>query len=69
MEQQRVRGADRGIEEKVDVDGHGWDWIAQEVQKIFPQLGGTDKPLVKAIKQLDHRVRALEACLDIKGEG
>jgi hypothetical protein len=65
LQQQRIRGGQTGI----DDDGHGWDWIAQEVQKLFPELGSIDKPLVKAIKQLDHRVRALEANLDIGGEG
>jgi hypothetical protein len=55
-------------------DQPGMGVIAQDVEKVFPQLVVTDEhgrkqvdydgliaPLIEAVKELDERVRALEA--------
>jgi hypothetical protein len=56
--------------------------IAQEVEKVFPELVTTDEegrkkveysgliaPLIEAVKELDDRVRALEERLQGDGDG
>ena len=56
--------------------------VAQEVEKVFPALVSTDEhgrkhvayigliaPLIEAVKELDARVRALEADIGQAGRG